>query len=354
MQDARIVSTPERVLLVEDDQLVADAVLAALSQLPVEVVHLDDGRRALVRLTTDRWNLVVSDIELPGADGLEVLQAAKAADPDLPVILMTAHQQLDYAIGAVRGSADEFLVKPIDPHALTATAKRLLGAARVRREDASAARRTVLAVGAHPDDVEVGCAGTLLEHAARGDRVVSLVLTGGEAGRDVEPHVREAADAASLLGAELIHRDLPNTPVPEGSATIDAITEQIERVRPDVVYTHTVNDSHQDHRNVHRATIEAARVVPNLFAYQSSSADISFAPGRFVDITPYLDAKLRALREFKAQHALRPYLEEDLVTSTARYWSRFGPGRYVEPFEVLRTSEPAVTGAAAAPRADAY
>jgi hypothetical protein len=59
-----------------------------------------------------------------------------------------------------------------------------------------------------------------------------------------------------------------------------------------------------------------------------------------------MDAKLRALREFRTQHAIRPYLEEDLIVATARYWSRFGVGRYVEPLEVVRTSKPAVTPAA--------
>ena len=82
----------ERVLVVEDDPLVAEAVLAALGELPgIEAVHVEDGRHALVRLSTDAWSLVLSDIELPNASGLEVLAGAKEADPDLPVVLMTAH-----------------------------------------------------------------------------------------------------------------------------------------------------------------------------------------------------------------------------------------------------------------------
>ena len=341
-------STPERVLVVEDDPLVADAAIAALSTLRnVEVVHVDDGRRALVRLTTDRWDLVVTDIELPGATGLQILEAAKDAHADTPVVLMTAHESLDYAIAAVRGRADEFLVKPIDPHKLASSANLLLGAARTRREERSAARRSVLAVGAHPDDVEIGCAGTLLEHAARGDDVTVLILTGGERGGDASQRAQEARDAAALLGAELVHRELPDTSVPEGGETIAAIDAEVQRLRPQVVYTHSLNDNHQDHRNVHRATIVAAREVPSLFAYQSPSTGIAFSPGRFVDVTPYMDAKLRALREFRSQHTIRPYLEEDLVVATARYWSRFGVGRYVEPLEVIRTSAPSFTPASA-------
>ena len=340
----------ERVLVVEDDPLVAEAVLAALGELPgVEAVHVEDGRHALVRLSTDAWNLVLSDIELPNASGLEVLTGAKEADPDLPVVLMTAHQQIDYAIRAVRGSADEFLVKPIDPRELQATTRRLLGAARVGRESRSAAQRTVLAVGAHPDDVEVGCAGTLLEHRERGDRVVVLVLTGA----GIEPRAGEAREAAAQLGIELVHGDLPDTSISEGGATIAAIAEQIERLAPEVVYTHAYEDDNPDHRSVHRATMAAVHAVPNVFAYQGPSSSIAFAPGRFVDVTPYLDRKLRTLREFRTQHAFRPYLDEELVTATARYWSRFAIGRFVEPFVVLRTSAPAFSpDAGPAARAD--
>jgi LmbE family N-acetylglucosaminyl deacetylase/ActR/RegA family two-component response regulator len=336
-------SATERVLVVEDDELVAEIALAALATLNVDAVHVADGRRALVRLTTDKWDLVVTDIELPGATGLQILEAAKDAAPGTPVILMTAHQQLDYAIAAVRGRADEFLVKPIDPEKLASTAKALLGAARTRRAAQNADRRTVLAIGAHPDDIEIGCAGALLEHREQGDDVVLLVITGGEQGGDASLRAQEAMSAARLLGAELVHHELPDTSVPESGETIEIISGVIEQHRPDVVYTHSLNDNHQDHRNVHRATIVAAREVPNVFAYQSPSSAIAFSPGRFVDITPFMDAKLRALREFRTQHQIRPYLEEDLVVATARYWSRFGGnGRYVEPLEVVRTSGPTV------------
>jgi LmbE family N-acetylglucosaminyl deacetylase/ActR/RegA family two-component response regulator len=348
------VSSGERVLVVEDDPLVAAAVMAALATLDVEAVHVEDGRRALIRLKTDPWHLVVSDIELPGADGLQVLDAAKAADEHLPVLLMTAHEQLDYAIRAVRGHADEFLVKPIDPHVLASTARNLLGAARARREAGAATLRTVIAVGAHPDDVEVGCAGTLLEHVARGDRVVVLILTGGEHGDDVALRAQEASAAAALLGAELIHRDVPNTPMSDGGVTVAAIAAEIERLRPEIVYTHSRSDNHQDHRAVHRATIAAGRAVGSIYGYQSPSTSLAFSPGRFVDVTAYMDHKLRVLREFRTQHALRPYLEEELVIATARYWSRFGAGRHVEPLEVVRASEPSVSaGAGPAARADA-
>ena len=322
----------QRVLVAEDDELVAQVVLAALATLEgVEAVAEPDGLRAAGRLRAERFALVITDIDLPGLDGLALLAAAKEDDPARPVMLMTAHGQLDYAIAAVRGRADEFLVKPVDPAGLATKASALLAAA-------ESARPSVLAVGAHPDDVEIGAAGILLAHAAAGDRVTVLTLTGGERGGDAAQRADEALAAAEVLGAELVHRALPDTSVSEGGATIEAIASVVERTAPNVVYTHSLNDNHQDHRSVHRATVVACRGVPNLYAYQSPSTGITFSPGLFVDVTHHIEDKLRALRAFASQHAIRPYLEEDLILATARYWSRFGSGRYVEPLEVLRSS----------------
>jgi LmbE family N-acetylglucosaminyl deacetylase len=205
----------------------------------------------------------------------------------------------------------------------------------------------LMAVHAHPDDESSKGAASMARYADEGARVLVVTLTGGERGGDASLRAQEARDAAALLGCDLVHRELPDTSVPEGGETITAIDEQVQRLRPQIVYTHSLNDNHQDHRNVHRATIVAAREVPSIFAYQSPSTGIAFSPGRFVDVTPYMDAKLRALREFRSQHAIRPYLEEDLVVATARYWSRFGVGRYVEPLEVIRTSAPSFTPVAA-------
>ena len=205
----------------------------------------------------------------------------------------------------------------------------------------------MLAIGAHPDDVELGCGGALLAHAAAGDAVTVLTLTGGAASAARE-------ESALVLGVDLVHRELPDMAVPEGGETIEAITQEIERLEPAVVYTHSLHDLHQDHRNVHRATVVAARAVANLFAYQAPSTGVEFSPGRFVDVTPHMERKLQALRCFGNGQAARPYLDDELILATARYWSRFGSGRYVEPLEVLRTTESAFSpGAEAAGRAAA-
>ena len=79
----------------------------------------------------------------------------------------------------MRAGADDYLTKPFDPPALLEKARALIELTRERR---AAGREVVLAVGAHPDDVEIGVGGILLRHAAQGQRVTVLTLTGGEAG----------------------------------------------------------------------------------------------------------------------------------------------------------------------------
>ena len=141
--------------------------------------------------------------------------------------------------------------------------------------------------------------------------------------------------------------DLPDGSVSEAGPTIDAITKVIERIKPTHVYTHSWNDNHQDHRAVHRASLVAARGVPEIACYQAPSTNISFSPARFVDVTSVIDRKLDALRAFDTQWSIRNYLDDETIKSTARNWSRFGGGRYAEPLEIVRTGDPVLASSAA-------
>ena len=147
---------------------------------------------------------------------------------------------------------------------------------------------------------------------------------------------RNPGAAARLLGAKLRMADLPDTAMEVGRSTIQPIAEAIAGSEATIVYTHTDKDVHQDHRAVHQATLVAAREVPRVFTYQAPSTSADFMPTRFEDITDFLDTKI-SLIDCYATQADRPYLEHELLRSTARYWARFARGtRYVEPFEVVR------------------
>jgi len=325
-----------RVLVVDDDPDVALLVKTVLERRAgCEVVLAEDGLAATRTLSEFTPDVVVTDIEMPGLSGLELLAELRRSDPLVPVIVMTAHVSVDYAVSALRAQADEFLTKPLDNAGLVEAVTRLAAEGRARRE-ANRPKEVVLAVGAHPDDVEIGIGGLLAAHAEAGDSITILTLSRGGRGGVADDRQHESLAAAELLGARLFVKDLVDTEISGGGSTVRLIEEVVQEIQPTIVYTHSAHDRHQDHRAVGEATIVATRRVGTVACYQSPSATIDFRPTRFVRIDDFLDRKLRLLECFGSQTATRDYLEPEFVTATARYWSRFGGGAAVEPLEVVR------------------
>lgn len=327
---------PPRVLVVDDDPDVALLVKTVLERRAGCVVDVaEDGNTAIARMTQTRPDVLVTDIEMPGLSGLELLAELRRTEPSIPVIVMTAHVSVDYAVSALRAQADEFLTKPLDNAKLVDAVTRLAEEGRRRRE-ATRPKDIVLAIGAHPDDVEIGVGGLLSAHAHAQDEITILTLSRGARGGDADSRQSESLATAEMLGARLFVKDLVDTEISGGGATVRLIEEVVQEIQPTIVYTHSRNDRHQDHRAVSEATIVATRRVGTVACYQSPSSTIDFRPTRFVRIDPYLDDKLRLLERFSTQTGTRDYLSPDFVTATARYWSRFGGGQAVEPLEVVR------------------
>ncbi|WP_424466738.1 response regulator [Pseudoclavibacter helvolus] len=328
-------AAPFRILIIEDDADVAEFLATVLRRrLGCEIRVLGDALTVQVHVQEFVPDLVLTDVELPGMSGLEVLGRLREIRPDLPVVVMTAHASVEYAVRALRERADEFLQKPIASALLVSTVQRLVEEARVRR--ALTSQRRVLAIGAHPDDVEIGVGGTLAAHAAAGDSIVILTLSRGGRGGDVSDRQHESLASADSLGARLFLEDLTDTAIPNSDPTVGIIERVIAETDPNIVYTHSKNDRHQDHRAVHEATLVASRRVATVACYQSPSSTIDFRPTKFVTVDGYTEAKLGLLARFASQAGIRDYLEPDYVLSAARYWSRFGSGTYSEPLEVIR------------------
>ncbi|MGH1565363.1 response regulator [Mumia sp. DW29H23] len=325
-----------RALVIEDDPDAAEFARIALERFAgMEVVVTFTAEQALDVLTGQRFDAIVSDIELPGRSGLDILPQVRELAPGVPVIILTAHGVVSYAVEALRRDADEFLVKPVAPTDLARRVEELAEAARRRR---ARGRSVVLAVGAHPDDVEIGIGATLAAHAAAGDRVVILTLSRGAVGGEVAARHEEALAAAAVIGARLVHLDFADTVLDPAAGVITAIEEVVGEVRPDRVYTHSAHDRHQDHRAVHEAVQVAARSVAGLWCFQSPSCTVEFRPNRFIDVGGFVETKLRMLAAYASQQH-RDYMQPDLVRATARYWSRFSPAREVEPLETIRAAE---------------
>ena len=169
-----------RILVVEDDADAASYVLHVLRHRGgFTVTHTVDPAAALDRVRAENWDLVITDVEMPGMSGIELLEQVREISPQLPVAVLTAHPSVDYAVQALRNSADEFLEKPVAPGRLVDVVASLVAKGRAARE---ATRQSVLAIGAHPDDVEIGAAGTLLAHRQMGHEVSILTLSRGARG----------------------------------------------------------------------------------------------------------------------------------------------------------------------------
>jgi len=194
----------------------------------------------------------------------------------------------------------------------------------------------VLAIGAHPDDVELGCGGTLALHRLAGDRVWVLVMTVGERGPQFQvTRMAEQQAACDVLGAELLWGGFPDCDVAAGSRAVGLIEEVMAEVRPDIVYTHAPDDSHQDHRAVAEASISACRRVSRLCFYEGPTTT-SFEPSIYVDVSATLPAKIESIRAHVSQVVKNGLVDLEAIEALARYRGFQARIRKAEAFAAAR------------------
>lgn len=181
--------------------------------------------------------------------------------------------------------------------------------------------KVVLAIGAHPDDIELGCGGYILKAKANNAKVYGLTLTKGERGTHKTNHrVDEATRSAFFMELDDYWiLDFADTHLQEKTNELkEAIEEIIKKISPTTVLTHTGYDSHGDHCAVFLATKEAARHVPTILCYESVSTPEDFKPDYYVDITDYLNEMLQVTRLHKTQRN-KTYMDPDLLKGRAAH-----------------------------------
>jgi LmbE family N-acetylglucosaminyl deacetylase len=198
--------------------------------------------------------------------------------------------------------------------------------------------RHILAIGAHPDDIELGCGGALIKHVAAGDSVAMLVITRGEVGpgRTVE-RILEQENACRSMGVEkLIWGDLPDCRVSlHELALVHLIEKAIRETGAELIYTHSISDSHQDHRTVAVNTMGAARKCSNILSYDAPSS-MQFRPTVFVDISDTLDKKVDALMCHGSQVEASEMVDAFKVRNSAGYRGHEARVGAAEAFEAMR------------------
>jgi len=200
--------------------------------------------------------------------------------------------------------------------------------------------KVILAVGAHPDDIELGCGGTLYKVSKRGTKVVAIFLTKGEKSGYAEVRKKESIAALNTLGVAEVHfGDFPDTELPISFEAIDFLEQFSYKYDPDMVLTHTVHDTHQDHRQVGWLSISAFRNVPKVLSYETPRVRPStYSPTYFVDISNCLEKKWAALECHVTQKAKR-YLAYESMINLASFRGNQVNVRAAEAYEVVKYLE---------------
>ena len=126
--------TPATVLVVDDEKLIRWSIGSRLERKGYKVLTSETGEDALLKVASDRPDLMLLDVRLPGIDGVTTLGRALAIHPEIIVVMMSAHSTVDTAVDAMKLGATDFLVKPFPLEHLDATVERVLAAARTRRQ----------------------------------------------------------------------------------------------------------------------------------------------------------------------------------------------------------------------------
>lgn len=219
----------------------------------------------------------------------------------------------------------------------------------------------ILAIGAHPDDLEILCAGTLAAYSAQGHHVTMCVVTNGELGSDrlsreatEETRRWESERSAALLGAELLWLDEPDGFLFDTPQLRNKLIHAVRTARPDVLIVHSPSDYHPDHRTAGTAALNVRQLgscalietgqdvtssIPAVL-FMETLTGAAFEPDVWVDISSTIETKLAMLTQHRSQNDwLRSLHGIDYTDFVHRHDSMRGlqaETRYAEGFQIHR------------------
>jgi LmbE family N-acetylglucosaminyl deacetylase len=179
----------------------------------------------------------------------------------------------------------------------------------------------ILAIGAHFDDVELGCAGSLARHVSQGDKVYAYIATvsgfsnpNNQTVRSNDVALAEGKKAMEILGVELIYGQFKTLEIEFVEALNSEIVKIVEEKKIDMVYTHWIGDIHHDHQAVARASLHGCRHVPRMLMYRSNwyHSNLDFRGNFYVDITDSWDQKEKSILAHVSE-----------MERTGKKWTRF-------------------------------
>jgi LmbE family N-acetylglucosaminyl deacetylase len=203
----------------------------------------------------------------------------------------------------------------------------------------------ILAIGAHFDDIELGCGGTLAKHVDQGDSVWAYVATvsgftnlKNEVIRTNEVALREGKRAMEVLGVKLVCGNFKTLAVEFTDDLNMEIVKLVEEQRIQKIYTHWVGDIHHDHQAVARASLHACRRVPRMLMYRSNwyQSNLAFRGNFYIDISEYLERKMEAIRAHASElERMKDQWISFFRNEAENAGQRIGV-KYAEVFEIVK------------------
>jgi LmbE family N-acetylglucosaminyl deacetylase len=206
----------------------------------------------------------------------------------------------------------------------------------------------IVAIGAHLDDIELGCGGTLAHALRNGHEVKCIIMTpsgykrfDGTVLRTDEEAAEEGKTALGLLGVtDFTVFNFPNKNIPYDESTVEAIDSILTEYKPDLILTHWSFDTHQDHRNVSLASISAARWFNSILMYEpfppSGRSYHPFRPQVYIDITDDIETKKKAIAAHESQFKKYGADWIESIEGRARMRGNENNVKYAESFEAVR------------------
>ena len=205
---------------------------------------------------------------------------------------------------------------------------------------------TILVFGAHPDDFEIGMAGTIAKLSRMGYnmKLIIAVLPNFTQNDKKEERKEEAIMSAKVMGCTAPDfLDLSPNEMTHSRNLIGIIDKYISEHKPKAVFTQWIGDSHQDHQILTKSVISASRDTFDLYMYETTIpggiTEQSYRSQLFVDISDFIEVKSSALKCFSSQQLRCGPIWIDAITGRAAYRGYQMNCKYAESFEVIRTTK---------------
>jgi len=222
-------------------------------------------------------------------------------------------------------------------------------------------KKTVLAVGAHPDDIEFSCTGLLMKLMERGYEVYYAVATNGENGfkvgsktrkQRIVVRCREQLNAAKLLGVKKVYfMGFKDGFLENNNELRSKLVKIIKTVKPEIIFSfdpanrtyENINLQHRDHRNIGKAVFDSVFAAKNKYIYPGKPHKVDYFyffgsanPDYFVNINAYLNRKLDILKEHKSQFPDFSKVEDWVKNFFSNFTRKY---KYSEAFRVIKVEQ---------------